>query len=186
MQLTIHFKCNRQLFHNMSLCWLSFSNLLVDSVRKALHRYLGGHGFKSRAGLNFSGITFTTAQVVFVSMKTAVVFLKGCLFDNHFGDFQMSKPKMNQIDLRCVNFTDIQKAKLDIPEYYNRRNRCQKNILQRGNHIVPLLSFTHIQYFIPQRGNCVVLLLNFYSYPLCYDIERQQCCSVTQFYSYSL
>ena len=56
-----HFLLIEHFSNNMSLCWLTFSNLLVDSVRKALHRYLRGHGFKSRAGLNFSGITFTTA-----------------------------------------------------------------------------------------------------------------------------
>ena len=56
-----HFLLIEHFSNNMSLCWLTFSNLLVNSVRKALHRYLGGHGFKSRAGLNFSGITFTTA-----------------------------------------------------------------------------------------------------------------------------
>ena len=49
---------------------------LVSSVGKALHWYHRGHGFKSRTGLNFfSGLIFTTAQVVFITMKIAFIFM---------------------------------------------------------------------------------------------------------------
>ena len=43
----------------------SFFPNTTSNLRKALHWYRRGHGFKSRRGLNFfSGLNFTTAQVV--------------------------------------------------------------------------------------------------------------------------
>ena len=49
---------------------------LVSSVGRALYRYRKGHGFKSRAGLDFffSGLIFTTVQVVFITAKIAFIF----------------------------------------------------------------------------------------------------------------
>ena len=39
------------------------------------NRYRRGHGFKSRTGLNFfSGLIFTTAQVVFITAKITFIF----------------------------------------------------------------------------------------------------------------
>ena len=35
---------------------------LVSSIGRALHRYRRGHGFKSRTGLNFFQVLFTTAS----------------------------------------------------------------------------------------------------------------------------
>ena len=43
---------------------------LVSSVGRALHRYRRGHGFKSRTGLNFFQVLFsTTSSVVFLSAR---------------------------------------------------------------------------------------------------------------------
>ena len=43
---------------------------LVSSVGRALHRYRRGHGFKSRMGLNFFQVQFsTTSSVVFFSCE---------------------------------------------------------------------------------------------------------------------
>ena len=35
---------------------------LVSSIGRALHRYRRGHGFKSRTGLNFFPVLFTTTR----------------------------------------------------------------------------------------------------------------------------
>ena len=43
---------------------------LVSSVGRALHRYRRGHGFKSRTGLNFFQVLFsTTSSVVFLAAR---------------------------------------------------------------------------------------------------------------------
>ena len=39
-----------------------------------LYQYHRGHGFKSRTGLIFSGLIFTTAEVVFTTAKVALIF----------------------------------------------------------------------------------------------------------------
>ena len=38
------------------------TNELVSSIGRALHRYRRGHGFKSRTGLNFFQVLFTTTR----------------------------------------------------------------------------------------------------------------------------
>ena len=49
--------------------WLALS-WLVSSVNRALHRYRGGHGFKSSTGLNFFKVLFsTTSSVVFLAAR---------------------------------------------------------------------------------------------------------------------
>ena len=48
---------------------------LVSSVGRALHRYRRGHGFKSYRPEVFSGLIFTTAQVVFITAKIAFIFM---------------------------------------------------------------------------------------------------------------
>ena len=49
---------------------------LVSSVGRALHRYRRGHGFKSRTGLNFfSGLIFTTAQVVHITARITFIHI---------------------------------------------------------------------------------------------------------------
>ena len=40
------------------------------------HQYHRGYGFKSRTGLNFFGLIFTTAQVVFITAKMAFILKK--------------------------------------------------------------------------------------------------------------
>ena len=50
--------------------WWPALSWLVSSVGEALHWYHRGHGFKSWTGLNFfSGLIFTAAQVVFITVK---------------------------------------------------------------------------------------------------------------------
>ena len=47
---------------------------LEPMTSRPLHRYRKGHGLKSRKGLNsYSGLIFTTAQVVFITAKIAFV-----------------------------------------------------------------------------------------------------------------
>ena len=48
----------------------NWTDQLVRSVRRALHRYRRGQEFKSRTGLNI----FTTAQVVFSTAKISFIF----------------------------------------------------------------------------------------------------------------
>ena len=49
--------------------WLALS-WLVSSVNRVLHRYRGGHGFKSSTGLNFFKVLFsTTSSVVFLAAR---------------------------------------------------------------------------------------------------------------------
>ena len=49
------------------------SSWLVSSVGKALHRYRRGHGFKSRTGLNFLQLLFSTTR--FSSVLSCEVLL---------------------------------------------------------------------------------------------------------------
>ena len=47
-----------------------YSSWLVSSVGNALQRYRRGHGFKSRMGLNFFQVLFsTTSSVVFLAAR---------------------------------------------------------------------------------------------------------------------
>ena len=59
----VHFDLNQancQLYF-YPIHWLAPS-WLVSSIGRALHRYRRGHGFKSRTGLNFFQVLFTTTS----------------------------------------------------------------------------------------------------------------------------
>ena len=69
---------------------------LVSLESRLLHRYHKGHGFKSRTGLNiFSGLIFTTPQVVFITVKMAFIFKLQTWFET---------PKMLDFFHDCFNF----------------------------------------------------------------------------------
>ena len=86
--------CSSSVFIRSSNIWLSYIHIplllyftglfgtkkipalswLVSSVGRALDWYRRGHGFKSHTGLNFfSGLIFTTAQVLFITAKIAFI-----------------------------------------------------------------------------------------------------------------
>ena len=55
------------------------SSWLVSSLGRALHRYLGGHWFKFRAGLNFFQVLFTTTRF------SSVLSCEDLLISSFFG-----------------------------------------------------------------------------------------------------
>ena len=86
--------CSSSVFIRSSNIWLSYIHIplllyftglfgtkkipalswLVSSVGRALDWYRRGHGFKSHTGLNFfSGLIFTTAQVLFITAKIGFI-----------------------------------------------------------------------------------------------------------------
>ena len=52
---------------------------LVSSIGRALHRYRRGHGFKSRTGLNFFQVLFTTTSFISV-LSCEDLLISSCQF----------------------------------------------------------------------------------------------------------
>ena len=73
---------------------------LVSSVSRALHRYRGGHGFKSRTGLNFFQVIFsTTSSVVFLAARISSIrfFTAVQIYEFHISKIVIHRKNMEII-----------------------------------------------------------------------------------------